>query len=419
LLAGSTIIGQGIVVLASPVISRLYSPDDLGLLAVYSSILGIMAVIASLRYETVIPLPEDDEDAATVLALALCVVVLVSLLTGALSLFFGRNLAALVKTPKLSSYLWLLPLGVLLIGTYQVFNSWAIRKRSFGSIARTKLNQSISSVSAQIGLGAIKFGPLGLIIGQVLGLAAGSLTLIRLFRKQFGLKIFSSVSSRIMGTAKRYIKFPTLAALAATLNSVTIYFPAILLAALYGPKIAGWYALAQRAIGTPLNIVGQSISQVYISRAAPLARSSPARLMELFNKLFIRLLAVGILITVPIVFVAPKLFALVFGAEWGESGAYVPGLAPFFVAQFVSLPLGGTLDILERQSLFLIREAFRAVIILAAFLVMYLLELPPRKAMILLGLAGLIGYAFYQLSLWLAIKQHAQGIALRENEPEA
>lgn len=39
-LAGGTAVGQAIVVLASPILTRLYTPEDFGVLAVYTSFLG-------------------------------------------------------------------------------------------------------------------------------------------------------------------------------------------------------------------------------------------------------------------------------------------------------------------------------------------------------------------------------------------
>lgn len=65
-LVGGTTGAQLLAVLAAPLLTRLYTPEDFGLLAVYASLLGLIAVIASLRYELAIPLPTDDTEAAAV-----------------------------------------------------------------------------------------------------------------------------------------------------------------------------------------------------------------------------------------------------------------------------------------------------------------------------------------------------------------
>lgn len=405
-LSGGTIIGQAVVVIASPIITRLYSPADLGILAVYSSMLGMITVISSLRYETAIPLPRKDEDAANIVGLGLFIVIIISLLTGAIGILLGTPITDLMNATELKPYLWLLPMGIAMIGAYQIFAGWAVRKQAYGLVARTKISQALGSVISQIGLGVLNMRPLGLLIGQVIGLASGAVTLIVLFLKRNPGILKAVNPKRIWVIAGRYKKFPAIGAPAAALNSVTIYIPAILLAALYGPHVAGWFAVAQRAIGTPLNLVSQAVSQVYIGNAAPLARTSPEQFAALFRKLSLRLLALGVVLIIPIVLIAPRLFTIIFGPDWGESGAYVPRLAPFFIAQFVSAPLGGTLDILERQTLFFAREAIRAIVILGAFLVILNMKLSPRDAVSVVGLAGLIGYAIYQATIWLAVEQH-------------
>ena len=65
---GATI-AQIIPVLVSPVITRLYGPADFGLLAVFTSITSIIAVIVCLRYESAIVLASSDEEAANVFGL--------------------------------------------------------------------------------------------------------------------------------------------------------------------------------------------------------------------------------------------------------------------------------------------------------------------------------------------------------------
>ncbi len=120
-IAGGTAAGQSIVVLASPIITRLYTPEEFGVLAVYTSFLGILSVLASLRYELAIPLPEKDRDAASLLVLSLGIVVFMSLFIGVGIWILGDYIIHWFNTPALHAYLWLLPLGVLMTGVYQVF----------------------------------------------------------------------------------------------------------------------------------------------------------------------------------------------------------------------------------------------------------------------------------------------------------
>ena len=46
-------------------------------------------------------------------------------------------------------------------GTYQALSYWAIRRRAFGRIARTKLSQGVGQVVTQVALGLARAGRAG------------------------------------------------------------------------------------------------------------------------------------------------------------------------------------------------------------------------------------------------------------------
>ena len=402
---GGASLGQGIVILASPLLTRLYTPENFGVLAVYASLLGIVAVVASLRYEAAIILPERDEDAAKLLILCLGILVLMSLLVGIAVGFLGDQIVRLTKTPTLGPYLWLLPLSVLLVGIYQVFNHWAVRKRAYTHIARTRLSQGIGQTLTQTALGFFpKLGSIGLIAGQVVAQAAGSTTLATLARRD---KVaFKAV--RLAGlcrAAHRYRRFPMLSCGSALLNSIGLYGPALLLAAFYGPQVAGWFALSQRVVAVPLAVLGNAVGYVYDGEFAYAASHSDERLSPLFWRTVKVMSSVGLLVVVLVTLPAPWSFPIVFGREWGEAGVYVQVLSLMFLARFVSTPIAGTLDVLERQDLHLLREIARVVLMSGAVSLAWGLGEGPLVAVVLLGVAGSASYAFGAVLAWYGLVQ--------------
>lgn len=172
ILVGGTASAQILLVLAAPVLTRLYTPEDFGLLAVYASLLALIGVVSSLRYELAIPLPEDEVEAANVAVLCLILVGLSTLLTGVLVWLLGSMVAEALGVPTLANYLWLLPVGVLLSGAYSVFNYWAVRTKRFTAIAGTKLRQALAILAIQ--LAAFKLGGIALLFGQVAGQGVGT-----------------------------------------------------------------------------------------------------------------------------------------------------------------------------------------------------------------------------------------------------
>ncbi|HAF70296.1 TPA: polysaccharide biosynthesis protein [Candidatus Acetothermia bacterium] len=367
-LAGGAALGQAITVLVSPILTRLYSPEDFGVFGVYASILGIATVIASLRYEYALPLPEDDETAANILALCFLLLLGMSGLVALLIYGLGEQIVTWINVPRLKPYLWLIPLGMLGAGTYQILNYWAVRKRDFPRIARTRISRGVGRAAIQVGVGLAHSGPLGLLLGQLAGETAGSASLgLAAWNKDR--TPFKALSfNRISQVGRRYKRFPLFSSWGSLLDALGAQLPQILFAAFYGAEVAGWFALGQRVIAAPLNIVVDSVAQVYFGEAARLPKDDPRAMKRLFLKLTGRLALVGGLPVAVICALAPWFFTVVFGPNWETAGRYVQIMGIMFAVRFAVVPLSHTLNILERQDLDFVWEGTRLVLVVGGLL---------------------------------------------------
>lgn len=367
LLAGSTILSQGVVMLFSPILTRLYTPADFGILGVYTSLFSIAAVVVSLRYELALPLPEDDEAAINLLALSLLIVPLISLLSGFAVFALGDKIVLWTNTPALKPYLWLIPVGLLGVGVYTGLRYWAIRKKSYKQIAQTQLGQSLWKVLTQLTLGLLNFGPAGLLLGNIVGHVSGIRSLAAFAYRQ-DKEILSRVNKYEMRSlAQRYRRFPLLSSGSALLNRAGLDLPILLLAALYGPQVVGWFSFGRQVIKLPMSLVGRSTAQVFIGEASQLAQESHSALYGLFSKTVKRLMLVGGLPIALLGLISPWLFSLVFGDIWHEAGVYVQILTGMFVAEFVAVPVSSTLTVLERQDIQLFWDVGRLVLVIGVF----------------------------------------------------
>jgi O-antigen/teichoic acid export membrane protein len=391
LLAGGTALGQAITVLVSPVLTRLYSPENFGVFGVYASILGIVTVVASLRYEYAIPLPEDDETAANVLVLCFVFLSGMALVAWLVLQSLGREIVVWANAPELERYLWLIPLGMLGAGTYQILNYWAVRKGDFPRIARTRLSRGVVRAVLQVGVGFVHSSPLGLLLGQLAGESAGSTSLgLAAWKKDRA--PFKAVSLQgIRQAVKRYRRFPLFSSWAGLLDALGLQVPQILFVAFYGTEVGGWFALGQRVIASPLNIVVDSVAQVYFGEAARLPRSDPKAMRRLFLKLSGRLALLGGLPVTVICALAPWVFTLVFGPSWEMAGRYVQIMGLMFAVRFAIIPLSHTLNILERQDLYFVWDSMRLILVVGALLI--------AKA---LGLSHIVSVGAYSLSMLVA-----------------
>jgi O-antigen/teichoic acid export membrane protein len=140
-LAGGTAIAQAVPILVMPLLTRIYKPDDFGMLGVFSALLGITSVVAGLQYEVGIPIPELDETAVNLMGVALICVVVTSGMSAVAIALFSAEIADLVRMPEIGKFLWLLPICIGGTGGYTAFQFWAVRKRAFPRIARTRFVQ--------------------------------------------------------------------------------------------------------------------------------------------------------------------------------------------------------------------------------------------------------------------------------------
>ena len=128
--------GQLLVLVASPLLTRLYTPEDFGVLGVFSALLMMFGIAVSLRYELAIPLAEDDARMVNLLALSLVLALLVSSLFGVVVWLWGDMVTGWFNTEALRPLLWLLPVGLLAMGCNRALTHWAIRRQAFGQITR-------------------------------------------------------------------------------------------------------------------------------------------------------------------------------------------------------------------------------------------------------------------------------------------
>lgn len=342
-LIGGTAGAQLLLVLAAPLLTRLYSPEDFGLLALFSAILSFLVVMCCLRYELSIPQTEKDEDAAAIVVLGLIILLFITLIVGAVTWAFGGLLLELFDLGLLAKYLWLLPVGMFLFGIYQIFYYWSLRLNRFSSITKTKIWQSVVVLSVQ--LLASKFGAFALIGGQVVGQCAGTTALAR------GLG-FSSLKkvrkNQIRSMAYRYRRYPMFSTWSGLINTAGAQMPTLLLAALFSPMVAGIYALAQRVTAMPLSLIGGAVSNVFLPNAAEAHRSG--QLAPLVARVYRALSYIAMPPMLILLLAGPDLFSTIFGEEWRGSGVIAQWLAPMLYMMFVTSPMSTLFGVMDKQA---------------------------------------------------------------------
>jgi len=342
-LAGSSGIGQIAALAAAPILTRLYTPSDFGLLAIYMSLTIVVGVIVCLRYELAIALPESDREALNTTALAFSLAIVMSLL-GIVVVWFAREqIAALFNVPALAKFLWFFPLTMLLFGAFTAASYWAMRTKSFGALAKARLMQVLSSLAVQ--LGGATFGPVALIGGQLANQGVGSVSLTKRVLRHPDIRHVTWSGMR--QSAFRYRHFPLLSSWSALLNRGSAQLPALMFAALFGPIPAGLYALAMRVVNGPAVVLTTAIQQVFLSAAAGARRDGGLGGLTVSTHARLAALCMPPLMLMSVI--APELFGFVFGEQWSGAGDFAKWLAIIVYFGLTVSPLMHLFAVLERQ----------------------------------------------------------------------
>ena len=346
-LLGGTAAAQAITIAALPILTRIYSPQEMAVLAAFLALHNILAVIACARLEIAIPLAPDDGDAARLTILALVATGLLTVLLILFASLSGPQLLAEFKLSEVASYTWVLPLSVAAAGAYGATQYQATRNKRFGVIARTRVVQAIASTGTQIGLGLLKVGPLGLLFGQVLMAGAGAVRLSQVWLKNKPLQGVDLSRSALADTLRRFRRFPVFSTPEAFANRGSAEIPVLIIAAFaIGPE-AGFLLLAIKAMGAPLSLLGNAAAQVFMAESREALRDG--RLGKLTSRVLILLakLAVGPLIFAALI--SPPAFSLIFGAEWHRAGVIALWMLPWSVLKTLSSPISSVLHVQMRQ----------------------------------------------------------------------
>lgn len=357
--------GAALLILATPFLSRLYSPESFGALAVYASTLSILLTISSLRYELAIVLPEDDHVSANLIAICFSLLLLTTIIISTCIWNFGSQFVRWVQAPQLEPYLYLFPFGILGGGAYQILSYWAIKKGAFPVAARTRFAQGVGTVIPQLSFGFATGSTIGLLLGETLGRFSGTLLLLRFAKRNLPIKSISIQGMREAAT--RYVQFPLLNSPASILTALSTQAPAILLSHFYNPEVAGYFALTSRILQAPATLLGQAVGQIFLSRAAGLKEKESLTLLT--QRTAIVLFAVGLPVFAFFIYAGGDIFSTIFGEKWRQSGVYATLLAPWYLLWLIANPLSNLFTVREWQLSALLYAALECIIKVSSILI--------------------------------------------------
>lgn len=342
LMTGSTL-AQAIPIAISPILTRIYTPEDFGVFALYAAAASILSIAATGRYELAIMLPKKESDAFSITVLSAVVAALLSAISFIIVLKFNNDIARFLGSLSLKNWLYLLPLSIFLSGLYQALNYWNNRGKEYTNIALSKVSQSVGGGAAQLAVGYGASLPSGLIVGSIFGQGVGVLALLRASKKTISAQFSHFAFSELKSNAKKYRKFPLFSSWSALLNTSAVQMPVFIIAKYFGASITGLFSFTFKVISVPMTLVSSSISQVMFQKVAVLHNEKPELLFSFVLKMFFLLLVLSIPFVITLMFWGQEIFSFVFGEQWTEAGSYASILSIAVAIRFAVSPLSSVL----------------------------------------------------------------------------
>lgn len=349
-LATGTIIVQAISTLLSPILSRLYTPEDYGLLAILTSFISILTVIGSFRFELAIILPEKNSEAALILKLSLLITIIISVLVFIITLIFNNTITSMFGNEKLSFWIYFIAPVFLAAGTSQAFTYWFNRNKKYKIISGVRIYQSSVNSGLSVLLGFLKFNTTGLIISLIVSNMVSVFYLLK--RSAFKLTKCSLNFFNLRSVAKKYREFPLLSLPSALLDTVSVNSIIFLLSYFFSESITGAYSFSIRMLSIPAIVIGTAMGQVFFQKISE-AYTKNEKVFPLIIRMWKLLFLTGVVPTIIIFFFGEELFTFIFGSKWIDAGKISEYLCILTFFMFISSPTSNAMIVLRKQKLLL------------------------------------------------------------------
>lgn len=345
-LLSGTVLSQVVLLITSGIVSRLYSPAEIGSFQAFMTIPQTIAVVAGLRYDMAVVLPERDADARRLVRLVLAVSTGVSVATSLICWAGAPAIAGWLHHPELESWLvWAGPL-VLVTAIVNTCGYWFTRLTRYRAISTNRVQQSATMELGRIAAGATSHGGVGgQMFGQVLGQTAAAATM--LWRGRDALTGSVEGAARTMELMRRYRRMPLFNGPNVLVDAIRTSGILLLVGWYFSSDLQGQFSTAWRLMQAPVVLVTGAVSQVFFQRFATTPRGTMRALVDRSVRMSF---LVGLVPFAILVVIAPWLFPWYLGAaDWAESGRLAQALVPWLYLNLATSPISTVFVATDRQ----------------------------------------------------------------------
>jgi O-antigen/teichoic acid export membrane protein len=372
-LTAGTLTAQALPLVLYPVFTRIYAPAEFGVFATVSLFGSVAAILASGAYEYAILIAPSRRVASHVVAYSLLRsgIVLAAILLAILLAMLLMSDAVLMRLGVEAAVLRWLPVVPFMAAAVVICNcysEWCVRNRYFGELSKLRIWQSSAIAAARLGLGLFVPTLNGFVAGDAVGKAASAARSGGMLWARDRPYLFIHTLTRVRTVARRYAHVARYALPDQLINTLGGSIHVLFFAAAFGTEQLGYVSLVLSVMYVPVTVVSSAVKDVFRQRAS-VEYANEGSCRGTYRRLLVPLFVLAVAGFGTFYAVSPTLFPLVLGPGWGVAGEYARILTPLFFWNFVSMSLGGVMQIAERTDVSLGWQIVSLVLTVAALLV--------------------------------------------------
>ncbi|HCU8875618.1 type 8 capsular polysaccharide synthesis protein Cap8K [Staphylococcus aureus] len=387
-------IAQVILIITTPIITRLYSPTEFGEFTIFSNIAMILIPIINARYDLLIVNTKNDRSANILSQIS----------------FLISLLILLILIPIFTISAWLYPNFILdfifiiimlfLVSLTNIFTNYLNKERKYKVLSLINVFRAGSMALLQIIFGLLALGSLGLIIGFSLSYIAGITLGYKTFKKHFNIVRDKEETKALFLENKNQLVYSTPSILLNSLSfSVVVFFIGIL----YTNTEVGIYGMAIRVLGIPVTIISLGLSKIFMQQANDyyIEYGNFRNLLLKFSSI---LVIVSIILYVPLYLFSEELVNILLGHSWVDAITVIKIVIPLFVIRLIVSTVSLSVIVLQKQQLELILQALFLIGTTATFVISKMLNLTFLNFVSINTVVLIVSYMIFFIALYYFAK---------------
>ena len=367
------IVGSGKIIVSVigfvfiPILSRIYDPEAYGLFSIYNATVTIIIGLLTLNYPKSFAIINEEKTFIHVFLFTV-----MSILAGSIIIMAGSPIIGLYipETSKLSTYFFLIPVGVLINGLLLVLVQTNQRRQQFLFSSSINVSNHLIIRIANLTYGLFTNGySIGLILGnQIGGLFAVIANGIKNLGYIFHLTKKHYTRQQLIESLFKYKNYPRYIFPTSLINNLKIQLPIYFIGFLFGESLLGEFSLAVGLLNIPIQIIGNSISAVFLKKANDLYMEDPEKLKQISIRTSNSLFLAGVIPFSILLVFGPEIFTFLLGDKWIYAGRISSIFSVYFFLYMIFLHSTALLQILKKEKNILMVSLLNIILNILALL---------------------------------------------------